>query len=112
MILYDGFTPGQQLSSPGFYAACSASPPPPLSLVYGADALASRRGVFERLRLLQVAAGRSAAREIRARAAEKKVREGMASGSGSAALLAGEKTALGKLEVRALVERVGWSVGL
>ena len=58
--------------------------------------------VFERLRLLRAAAGRSAAREIRARVAEKEVRKGMASGVGGEHLLAGEKSALGKLEVRTL----------
>lgn len=89
----------RQLSSPGFYAACSASPPPPLSLVFGAGALASRMAVFERLGLLRAAAGRSASREVRARVAEKEVRKGMASGVGSEQLLAGEKSALGKLEV-------------
>lgn len=55
--------------------------------------------VFERLRLLRAAAGKSAAREIRARVAEKEVRKGMASGVGGEQLLAGEKSALGKLEV-------------
>lgn len=58
--------------------------------------------VFERLRLLRATAGRSAAREIRARAAEKEVRKGMASGVGAGQLLAGEESALGKLEVCAL----------
>eukprot|EP00752_Nemacystus_decipiens_P001949 g1876.t1 len=89
-----------KLSSPEFYAACSASPPPPLSLVFGARALASRLAVFERLRLLRTVAGRSAAREIRARVAGKEVRKGMASGVGSEQLLAGERSALGKLELQ------------
>lgn len=58
--------------------------------------------VFERLRLLRAATGRSATREIRARVAEKEVRKGMASRVGDEQLLAGEKSALGKLEVRSL----------
>lgn len=101
--------PRCQLSSPEFYAACSASPPPPLSLVFGESALTSRMAVFERLRLLRAAAGRSAARDIRARVAEKEVRKGMASGVGGEQLLAGEKSALGKLEVCTL-EFCGWVV--
>lgn len=57
--------------------------------------------MFERLRLLRVAAGRSTARESRARVAEKEMRKAMASGAGGERLLGGEEKALGKLEVRA-----------
>lgn len=84
-----------QLSSPEFYTACAASPPPPLSLVFGSRDLASREAVFTRLSLLRAAAGRSAARGVRARA----VQEEMRKRTGGAQLLKGEKSALRMLEV-------------
>ncbi|CAM9896948.1 unnamed protein product [Ectocarpus fasciculatus] len=89
-----------KLSSPEFYTACSASPPPPLSLVFGSIALASRVEIFERLRLLRAAAGQSAAREIRARAAEIEMKTGMTCGGGGEQLLAEERSALGKLQLQ------------
>ncbi|CAM9476924.1 unnamed protein product [Ectocarpus sp. 4 AP-2014] len=89
-----------KLSSPEFYTACSASPPPPLSLVFGARALASRVAIFERLRLLRAAAGQSAAHESRARVAEKEMKTGMTRGGGSEQLLAEERSALGKLQLQ------------
>ncbi|CAB1112702.1 unnamed protein product [Ectocarpus sp. CCAP 1310/34] len=89
-----------KLSSPEFYTACSASPPPPLSLEFGSRALASRVAIFERLRLLRAAAGQSAAREIRARVAEKEMKTGMTRGGGSEQLVAEERSALGKLQLQ------------
>lgn len=53
-----------QLSSPEFYATCSASPPPPLSLVFGSGALKSQEELFSRLHQQRVAARCSAARAV------------------------------------------------
>lgn len=68
--------PVSQLSSPEFFASCSVSPPPPLSLVFDSGALEFREAVFARLALLQQAGGRSAVREIRVRVAEEELTRG------------------------------------
>lgn len=79
--------------------ACSASPPPPLSLVFGSRELASRVAVFTRLSLLRAAAGRSAVRELRARAVEEEMKKEKEEGAGREQLLEEEKSALVMLEV-------------
>lgn len=89
----------RQLSSPEFYATCAASPPPPLSLLFGTRALASRVAVFTRLSLLRAVSGRSAAREVRARATELEMRKGMEGRTRSERLLLEENSAFGKFEV-------------
>lgn len=89
-----------QLSSPEFYAACAASPAPPLSLVFGSRGLASRQAVFMRLSLLRAAAGGSAAREIRATAAETGIKREAERGTVTEHLMEKEQSALEMLEVR------------
>lgn len=98
-LAYLAYVTHAQLSSLGFYAACAASPPPPLTLVFGSRALASRVAVFSRLSLLREVAGRSVVREYRARTAEEELRKGAKGGRGGEKMLEEEKSALGALDV-------------
>lgn len=55
--------------------------------------------IFSRLSLLRAVSGRSAAREVRARATEMEMRKGMEGRTRSERLLVEETSALGKFEV-------------
>lgn len=89
-----------QLSSPEFYAACSASPPPPLSLVFGSGALKSQEELFSRLHQQREAAGRSAARAVQTPGTGEEIKRGSLGGSdGKQLLKKREEMYLQRLEV-------------